>query len=372
MRLCLANIKPSIAKKKKNLKKMEKTLLEEEADFFVFGELSLTGYICRDEFRDLAEPLDGPSVGAVQDMAAEHECTIVYGMPLEDRRGLISNAAIMVHADGTTGAYRKSFLPNFGPFEERFYFAPGREIPVFDTPWGTMGLCICYDLFFPELVKGLTLAGADMIICLSASPTVSQEFFECILPARAIENTVFMAYANLTGSHEQLEFWGGSQVYDPKGHLLIKSEYMKEGTVTTDIDFGLLKEARAARPTLRDTRAELFAAVHHIATGQTRLRGMAVIGLMMGTYAYERMSIEKVTLFGAEDTSDGIIFATGCAREDLVFEDSDRMGATFTSPTGDVLTLWLKDDVYQKVRRMIDTSLLLCTEPEDLFEQEAS
>lgn len=372
MRLCLTTIKPSIAHKKKNLKKMEKILGEEQAELFVFGEMSLTGYTCRDEFRDVAEPLDGPSVQAVGDMAQEHDCSVVFGMPLQERPGLIYNAAVLVHADGSAQAYHKFFLPNFGPFEERFYFTPGRHLPVFSAPFGRVGLCICYDLFFPELVKGLVLGGADLIVCISASPTMSQDFFESILPARAIENTVFMAYANLVGTQENLEFWGGSQVYDPRGRLIQKSDYMKEQSVIAELDFSLLEEARAARPTLRDTRRELFDDLYRLAAGQPRYEGAALVGLHMGTYAHHRMTVEKVTVYGPSDLADGIIFATGCSRSNITFESHDAWGATFTSADGKKMTLWLKDEVRQKLQRMADASLLQYAHPDSIFSLEDS
>ncbi|MDD3493253.1 MAG: carbon-nitrogen hydrolase family protein [Candidatus Thermoplasmatota archaeon] len=372
MRLCLTNVKPSIANKKKNLKKMEKTLGDEQAEMFVFGELCLTGYTCRDEFRDLAEPLDGPSVQAVGDMAREHHCSVVFGMPLRERPGLIFNAAVLVNPDGSARAYRKSFLPNFGPFEERFYFTPGHQLPVFSTPLGTVGLCICYDLFFPELVKGLALGGADLVVCISASPTMSQDFFEAILPARAIENTVFMAYANLVGTQESLDFWGGSQVYGPQGRLIKKGDYMKEGSIVADLDFSLLEEARAARPTLRDTRAGLFENLYHLAAGHPRHGGAALVGLHMGSYAHQRMKVDRVTAYGPPDLADGIVFATGCPRDRIASESHHTWGAAFTSAEGKHLTLWLKDEVHQKLERMADTSLLRYVQPESIFSVEES
>lgn len=102
-------------------------VLEENADMYVFGEMALTGYTCRDEFRDMAEDIDGPSINAVKKIAGEKDCYIIFGMPLKEREGVISNASIMVHPDGKVNAYRKSFLANFGPFEERFYFSRGKK-----------------------------------------------------------------------------------------------------------------------------------------------------------------------------------------------------------------------------------------------------
>jgi predicted amidohydrolase len=239
---------------------MEKYISKTKADIYVFGEYFLTGDRCKDEFRDLAEPLDGPSIQQLKKIAKTKHCYLIFGMPLKDStvEGLNYNAAVLIHPDGTVDAYKKWFLPNAGPFEEKIFFDQGEELPVFTTDHGKIGLLICYDLNFPELAKALTLQGADILICISASPTTTQRYFETLLPARALENTVFMAYINLAGNQEDLIYWGGSQVYDPLGTLLIKAPYLKESLITCDVNLKLLESARARRPVLRDIRPEIY------------------------------------------------------------------------------------------------------------------
>ncbi|MEA2054478.1 MAG: carbon-nitrogen hydrolase family protein [Candidatus Thermoplasmatota archaeon] len=331
MKICLINTKPTVGDKKKNLKKMEKAISGDVADVYVFGEMALTGYRCRDEYRDLAEYVDGSSIQSIKKIANEKSCYIIFGMPLKERRGIISNAAVMVHPEGKVSVYRKYFIANFGPFEEKLYFSPGNGLPVFETRHGKVGMCICYDLFFPELVKGLALKGADMVVCISASPTTSREFFERILPARAIENTIFMAYANLVGAQENLIFWGGGQLYGPKGNLIAKGKYLKEGFVSTEIDLEEIEETRASRPTLRDTKAEIFADLYHISKSENMHYGYGLIGLKMGKYASQKMNVKKAVVYGKEDMVDGIIFSTGCMKNKITFESNDRIGATFVS-----------------------------------------
>ncbi|MGC9307511.1 MAG: carbon-nitrogen hydrolase family protein [Thermoplasmatota archaeon] len=370
MQLSLVNVHPAVGNKKKNLKKMRKTLDDIEADMVVFGELTATGYTCKDEFRDLAEPLDGPTVQAVQEIAAEHDTSIVYGMPLEERAGLIYNAAIMVHPSGAVQPYRKTFLPNFGPFEERFFFTPGDALPVFDTPHGRIGMCICYDLFFPELVKGMALKGADMIICISASPSISKEYFEQVLPARAIENTVFMAYANLVGTQENLVFWGGSQAYSPTGDLIDRAAYNKEDVVTIDVDFDLIREARAGRPTLRDTRAELFADLYRIARSEPLHHDIAAIGVRMGEYAASRMKIESIEVHGPDEMVDGLMYATACPRENISVEPGEQITVTFSSKDA-ALTLTLTPAMQRLLEQGLDPAMLRSLEAERLFDASA-
>ncbi|KYK25401.1 hypothetical protein AYK25_09480 [Thermoplasmatales archaeon SM1-50] len=260
MKLALISARPIIGNKTKNIHTMERYLRKTKADIYVFGEYFLSGDRCKDEFRDLAEPFNGPSIKYLQRIAKTKHCSLVFGMPCKDDKvdGLIYNASVLIHPDGAVDAYKKWFLPNAGPFQEKIFFDQGEELPVFSTSFGTIGLLICYDLYFPELPKALTLQGADLLICISASPSVTRKYFETLLPARALENTVFFAYCNLAGNQEDLVYWGGSQVYDPLGNLLIKAPYFKESIITCDINFKLLESARARRPVLRDIRPEIY------------------------------------------------------------------------------------------------------------------
>jgi len=266
MKIALISARPKIADKKSNLKTIKSYLKNTKADFYVFGELFLTGYPCKDEFRNLAETKQDPSIKYLKKIVQEKKCYLVFGMPLKDEKveGLIYNSAILIHPNGKIDNYNKRFLITFGPFEEKLFFDEGEQSNVFETKYGKIGLFICYDIFFPEITKALSLQGADMIICISASPSTTRKYFEMLFPARAIENTTYLAYANLVGSQEGLVFWGGSQLYDPLGGLLIKAPYFKESIITYDIDLKKIKTARANRPVLRDIRPEIYQDLYDI------------------------------------------------------------------------------------------------------------
>jgi predicted amidohydrolase len=167
MKLALISARPAIADKTKNINTIEKYIKKTKADMYVFGEYFLSGDRCKDEFRDLAEPLDGPSIQRLKKIAKEKHCYIVFGMPTKDDtvHGLLYNTAVLLHPDGTVSAYRKWFLPNAGPFEEKIFFDQGEELPVFTTAFGKIGLLICYDVHFPEIAKALTFQGADLLTC---------------------------------------------------------------------------------------------------------------------------------------------------------------------------------------------------------------
>lgn len=277
MKLALISARPTIANKEKNLQKMEKYIKGTKADMYVFGEYFLTGDRCKDEFRQLAEPLNGPSIKHLRTLAKTNNCSLVFGMPVKDDtvNGLIYNASVLLQPDGTVNAYKKWFLPNAGPFEEKLFFDQGEELPVFTTKHATIGLLICYDLYFPELAKAFCLQGADLLICISASPSITRQYFETLLPARAVENTVFVAYCNLVGNQEDLVYWGGSQVYDPTGILLAKAPYFKESIITCDINFNLLETTRARRPLLRDIRPEIYQDLYHLSRHHSKKQCLA-------------------------------------------------------------------------------------------------
>ena len=260
MRVALVTMRPKVADKKANLEIMKKHIEKTKADFYVFGELSICGYHVKDELRDIAETVDGPSIKYMKNVAEKNNCYIVFGMPTEDSvvKGLIYNSSILVHPNGNVDVYNKWFLPTIGHFEEKIFFDEGEKLKICETKFGKIGLIVCYDIFFPELCRAYTLLGADIIICISATPTVSRKLFEAVIPARAVENTVFFIYVNLVGTQENLIFWGGSQAYDPLSNLIVKAPYFKESVKVIDVDLKQLKYSRSVRPVLRDIKSEIY------------------------------------------------------------------------------------------------------------------
>src|SRR5207244_11687670 len=200
------------AQKQKNQNNVAVDVAAAKAALLLAGELFPTAYMARDAFAQLAEPLDGPSVGAVQAIAAEHGTHVLFGMA--EREGgtrRLFNAAVLVAPDGKVAAYRKVYPANFGPFEDGLYFARGEDLTIVDTKIGRIALLICYDSFFPELAKAYAIEGAQLLAIISASPATSKPFFDTILPARAIENAMPLVYANLVGTELNIVFQGGTQ-----------------------------------------------------------------------------------------------------------------------------------------------------------------
>lgn len=262
MKVALAQLDPTLQAKEKNLRKLERVVAKSEADLVLAGELFVTGYMARDAFATLAEPLDGPSVKTARKMAEDHDAHLVFGMPeREEGTRRLFNASVLVTPDGRAVAYRKVYPANFGPFEEGLYFGRGDSLTLVGTKLGKIGLLICYDTFFPELAKAYALQGADLLAIISAAPATSKSFFDRILPARAIENAIPVLYANLVGTELNIVFQGGTQAIGPRGEDLGRAADFQEATVTAEIDLRDVKTARSSRPTLRDTRKEMWEAV---------------------------------------------------------------------------------------------------------------
>ncbi|HLE96318.1 MAG TPA: carbon-nitrogen hydrolase family protein [Candidatus Thermoplasmatota archaeon] len=255
----LVQAEPSIGDVKANVATVVDALRRTRSELVVFPELFLSGYAVRDHVHRVAEPLDGPALTEIARACRDSGRWCVVGFPRRaEARGVVHNSAALVGPDGVAGAYDKVQLPTFSVFEEDLYFKEGNSLPVFDTPFGRIGLVICYDLFFPECTKTLALRGADILVCPSASPTISQRYFETILPARAIETTTWLLYTNLVGAQDQAMFWGGAQAWGPRGDRKARGPDHTPATTTVEIDLDEVEEARRKRPALRDTRPEVL------------------------------------------------------------------------------------------------------------------
>jgi len=263
IKLALAQISSKREDKEANLQKIEKLThkaKEQEADLAIFPELCLSGYVVRDQFYELAETIPGPTVEKVEALAKETGMHIIFGMPelSEKTQATVFNTAVFIGPRGLIGKYRKMYLPTHSIFEEKRYFRPGYQTAAFQTDVGNIGLCICYDLFFPEVLRLIRLKGAQLIVCISASPSVRRSYFETLTCARALENTAYLAYVNLAGVQDGLQFWGGSRLVGPNGDVLAKGKYDEEDFVQCEVDYSELRTAETFIPTLRDLRPELF------------------------------------------------------------------------------------------------------------------
>jgi predicted amidohydrolase len=263
IKLALAQMSSKRENKPENIKKIEEITIKAKvqgADLVIFPEMFLTGYVVRDQIYELAETIPGASTRRIEQIARETGRHIIFGMPelSEKTRATVFNTAVLVGPDGLIGKYRKMYLPTHSVFEEKRHFRSGYQAVAFDTAIGKIGLCICYDVFFPEVTRLTRLRGAQLIVCISASPAVRRNYFEILTAARALENTAFLAYVNLVGVEDGLQFWGGSRLISPNGDVLVKAKYDEEDFVICDVNYGDIMPAETFIPTLRDLRPELF------------------------------------------------------------------------------------------------------------------
>jgi predicted amidohydrolase len=263
IKVALAQISSKRENKQGNLKKIEEYTLKAKkqgADLVIFPELSLTGYVLKDQLYELAEPIPGPSTQKVEQLSKETGMYVIFGMPelSEKTKATIFNTSVFTGPNGLIGKYRKMYLPTHSVFEEKRYFRAGYQAAAFDTPIGKIGLCICYDIFFPEVTRLTRLLGAQLVVYISASPAVRSSYFEILTAARALENTAFLAYVNLVGVEEGLQFWGGSRLVNPNGDVVAKAKYDEEDFVMCEVNYNDIKPAETFIPTLRDLRPELF------------------------------------------------------------------------------------------------------------------
>jgi predicted amidohydrolase len=262
-KIALAQISCQQADKAKNLTKIRKTVArakKQGAELVIFPELSLTGYVVRDEIYELAERIPGPSTKIMEDVAKKNQIHLVFGMPEISAKteATLHNSAVLIGPEGFIGKYHKMYLPTHSIFEEKRYFRPGYQTAVFDTELGKLGLIICYDIYFPEVTRLTRLKGAELIVCISASPGVRRSFFEVLTVARAIENTAFLAFVNLAGIQDGLQFWGGSRLVGPSGRILVQAKYDEDDFVMGEVNYPDIRSIEAFVPTLKDLRPELF------------------------------------------------------------------------------------------------------------------
>ncbi|MFF8427303.1 MULTISPECIES: carbon-nitrogen hydrolase family protein [unclassified Streptomyces] len=218
-------------------------------------EMFLTGYAIGDAVGRLAEPADGDSADAIAEIATRHGLAIAYGYPERDGE-TVYNSAQLISADGTRLAnYRKTHL--FGCFE-RDHFTPGEQ-PVVQAELNglTVGMMICYDVEFPENVRAHALAGTDLLIVPTAQMHPFQFVAESLVPVRAWENQMYVAYVNRVGPEGEFEFVGLSVLAGPDGIARTRAGRGEE-LVFADADPGFLAASREANPYLQDRRPGLY------------------------------------------------------------------------------------------------------------------
>lgn len=228
LRIAVVNMTPG--SKKANLLKMESLIQDaylNQVEMLLFPEMCLTGYdmyispdVSQDKKIEMAETLDGPSVKRIEKLAEKYNMYIIFGMP-EQEGFLLFNSAVVIGPNGIIGSYRK--IHPFGP--ELDWCEKGDKPFIFDTPWGKVGLGICYDTYqFPELLRYYTYKGCRLYLNPTAlleetskegSRDAFLKYYTTALEYAVMCNTVYVASSNLTGCDITNTFGGASVIIGP-------------------------------------------------------------------------------------------------------------------------------------------------------------
>jgi predicted amidohydrolase len=227
------------------------------AKLLLCPEMFLTGYnIGGPAARRLAETSDGASASAVAEIARGSGLAILYGYPERDANDVIYNAVQLVGRDGGRLAnYRKTHL--FGELDRSMFSASATQSPLLDIAGWRLGLLICYDVEFPENTRRLALAGADLILAPTANMAPYEVVATTIVPARAFENQVYLAYANYCGSEGQVKYCGLSCIAAPDGTDAARAGH-GESLIVGELDRELMAASRGINTYLADRRPELY------------------------------------------------------------------------------------------------------------------
>lgn len=250
-----------------NIAKAEKAIKESverfRADFIVFPEVFMYHYPRGTEQTvalGSAQPLDGPFVQAMQQLARQYKVWIVVGMREVTGDGADSrnyNTTLMLDSEGTIkGVYRKTHLYDAFGIKESKTMKPGDKLfdPI-DTPFGRIGMFVCYEVRFPEVARDQALKGADIIVMPTAwvKGDLKSLHFRTLVTARAIENTVFM----LACDQYSKMFMGESVAVDPMG-VPMASGGEGECLVPVFVDTDRIAEVRKKLPSFKDRRVEVY------------------------------------------------------------------------------------------------------------------
>lgn len=269
--------------RKQNLIKSESGIrdaAQQGAQLILLPELHTRLYFCQTENTDnfdLAESIPGPTTETLAELAKQLNVVIVGSVFERRTASIYHNTAVVLDTDGTlAGTYRKMHIPDDPGYYEKFYFTPGDQgFRPIETSIGKLGVLVCWDQWFPEAARLMTLQGADLLLYPTAigwdarDPTEEKirqfDSWRIVQRAHAIANGLPVVCCNRTG-HETddsqqtpgIDFWGGSFIAGPQGELLATTDSDSETILVSDLDLTHAEDVRRIWPFLRDRRTENY------------------------------------------------------------------------------------------------------------------
>jgi predicted amidohydrolase len=226
VRIACAQLAPAVGDAEGNRRLAREAVREAiaaGAGVVLLPELVTSGYVFEsaEEARDLAQPVDGPALSDWVEEAARGEAVVIGGFAELGDDGTVYNSAAVIGPAGLLAVYRKAHLWD----REKLCFTPGSdEAPVVETPFGRIGVAVCYDLYFPELTRGLAFAGADLVAAPANLPLFPRPDGErpveiALAQATAHVSKVWVAVCDRAGVERGVEWTGASCIVDPDGWL---------------------------------------------------------------------------------------------------------------------------------------------------------
>jgi predicted amidohydrolase len=272
LRIALAQIAPRLGALDENLARHHALIAEARdagAGLVVFPELGLTGYLLQDLAAEVAIGADDPRLAELARAAEGLSAVVSFVEESADHRLFI--AAALLEDGEVRHVHRKVFLPTYGLFDERRFFAAGDVVRATPSRLGVgVGLSVCEDFWHMSTAQLLALDGAQILVNVSASPgrdlaTTNEvglgtaSSWRLLMRTYAQLTTSFVVFVNRVGVDESITFWGGSEVIDPAGRPVFSAPLFEEGLFTVDVALEDLRRERLTLPLLRDERLELEA-----------------------------------------------------------------------------------------------------------------
>ncbi len=260
-RVALAQINPVCGDLQRNMalhsEQIEKAL-DGSADLVVFPELSLTGYALRDQTTDLMRRPDSPDFSRLRDLS--RRIAICAGFVEEGADGIPYNSAMFLDGGEVVHVHRKMYLPTHGMFEELRFMGRGKELSVFDTRFGRIGMAICRDLFHPLEISAMASLGTQILLVPSAMPArgfqgdrlAIEQTVDLALGSASTFLGMFVAYTNRVGFDDGLGFYGGSALSDPALGIIASAPLFTEDLVTGVVDTEHIADKRCQLPIHRE------------------------------------------------------------------------------------------------------------------------
>ena len=276
LRIALAQLAPRLGVVEDNLARHLELIDEAReggADLIVFPELGLTGYLLQDLAGEVAMRRDDPRLlelaARAQGVAGGKPMSAVVSFVEESDDHRLFISAALLEDGAVRHIHRKLFLPTYGLFDERRFFAAGDRLRAVDSRLGVrIGIAVCEDFWHLSVPETLAMDGAHILINVSSSPgrdlaavhevgLGTAQSWRNLMRTYAQLTTSFVIFCNRVGVDETISFWGGSEVIGPSGDAVFSAPMFDEGLHFVDIEAGDVRRERIGLPLLRDERPEL-------------------------------------------------------------------------------------------------------------------